>query len=332
MTRPVTIFSGQWADLPFEKFCEKAKAFGYEGVELACWGDHLDLKNAATDPKYAEERKNILKNFGLKVWAIGTHQVGQCVGDNWEPRLDSFAPSDIAGNPDEIRKWAIQEMKYAAAAAKNMGVKIVTGFMGSPVWASWYPFPQITEQMIDNAFKEIVNLWAPIFDEFDKNGVKFALEVHPAEIAFDYYTAERLLKEFKNRKTLGFNFNPSHLIWQGVTPHIFIRDFASKIFHVHVKDAAVTLDGKAGILGSFLPFGDVRRGWNFRSPGRGDVDFESIVRELNAINYKGPLSVEWEDACMNRETGAKEACDFVKSINFSPSDAASDDAQKAEKE
>jgi len=330
MTRPVTLFSGQWADLPFEKFCEKAKSFGYEGIEIACWGDHLDLKKAATDPKYIEELKNILKNYGLKVLAIGTHLIGQCVGDNSDSRLNNFAPSNLSGKPEEIRKWAIQEMKYAAAAAKNMGVKIVTGFMGSPIWAHWYSFPQNTDQMIDDGYKQIVKHWSPIFDEFDKNGVKFALEVHPAEIAFDYYTAEHLLKEFKNRKTLGFNFNPSHLIWQGVSPHIFIRDFARHILHVRLKDAAVTLDGKSGILGSFLPFGDVRRGWNFRSLGHGDIDFESIIRELNSINYKGPLSVEWEDACMSRDSGAKEACDFVKGINFSPSDA--DEAAKGEKE
>jgi len=317
MARPVTLFSGQWADLPFEKFCEKVKSFGYDGVEIACLGDHLDLKKAATDAKYVEERQAILKNHGLKVWAIGTHLIGQCVGDICEPRLNGFVPSNIAGKPEEIRKWAIQEMKYAAAAAKNLGVKIVTGSMGSSLCASWY---STTEQMIEDAYKQIIKHWTPIFDEFDKVGVKFALEVHPTEIAFDYYTAERLLKEFKNRKTLGFNFDPSHLIWQGVSPQIFIRDFASKIIHVHMKDAAVTLDGKAGILGSFLTFGDVKRGWNFRSPGHGDVDFESVIRELNAINYKGPLSVDWEDSSMNREHGAKEACEFVKNINFSPSD------------
>jgi sugar phosphate isomerase/epimerase len=330
MARPVTIFSGQWADLPFEKFCEKVKSCGYDGIEIACWGDHLDLKSAATDPKYVEDRKEILKKYGLKTWAIGTHLVGQCVGDNWDPRLDGFAPSSLAGKPDEIRKWAIQEMKYAPAAAKNMGVKIVTGFMGSPIWAYWYSFPQTSDKMIDDAFKQIVTLWTPIFDEFDKCGIKFALEVHPTEIAFDYYTAERLLKEFKSRKTLGFNFDPSHLIWQGVTPHIFLRDFAAKIYHVHMKDAAVTLDGKAGILGSHITFGDTRRGWNFRSLGHGDVDFENIIRELNAMNYKGPLSVEWEDSGMEREYGAKEACEFVRKVDFSPSNVAFDKALKSD--
>jgi sugar phosphate isomerase/epimerase len=330
MSRPVTIFSGQWADLPFEKFCEKAKAFGYDGVEIACWGDHLDLKKAATDPGYAEERNKILGKYGLKTWAIGTHLAGQCVGDNWDPRLDGFAPSALAGKPEEIRKWAIQEMKYAAGAAKNLGVKVATGFMGSPIWAYWYSFPQTSDKMIDDAFKKIVDLWSPIFDEFDKCDVKFALEVHPTEIAFDYYTAERLLKEFNNRKTLGFNFDPSHLIWQGVTPHIFLRDFAASIYHVHMKDAAVTLDGKAGILGSHITFGDTRRGWNFRSLGHGDVDFENIIRELNVMKYEGPLSVEWEDSGMEREYGAKEACEFVRKVNFSPSDVAFDDALKSD--
>ncbi|MDR2543832.1 MAG: sugar phosphate isomerase/epimerase [Treponema sp.] len=328
MTRPVTLFSGQWADMPFDKFCEKAKAFGYDGVEIACWGGHLELKKAATDAAYVEEKKKILANNNLKVWAIGTHLIGQCVGDNSDPRLNGFAPSNLAGKPEDIRKWAIQEMKYAAAAAKNLGVKLVTGFMGSPIWAYWYSFPQTTEQMINDGFKRIADLWSPIFDEFDKNGVKFALEVHPTEIAFDFYTAERLLKEFKNRKTLGFNLDPSHLIWQGVNPGIFVREFSSKILHIHMKDAAVTLDGKAGILGSFLTFGDVKRGWNFRSLGHGDVDFENLIRELNAINYKGPLSVEWEDSGMNREIGAKESCEFVRNINFSPSDIAFDDALK----
>ena len=330
MSRPVTIFSGQWTDIPFEQFCEKVKSFGYDGIEIACWGEHLDLKKAATDAKYIEDIKNVLKNNNLKVWAIGTHIIGQCVGDNPDPRLNSFAPSNLAGKPEEIRKWAVQEMKYAAAAAKNLGIKIVTGFMGSPIWAYLYSFPQTTEQMIEEAYRQIIKNWSPIFDEFDKQQVKFALEIHPSEIAFDYYTAEKLLKEFKNRKTLGFNFDPSHLLWQGVTPHIFIRDFARHILHVHIKDTAVLLDGKASILGSFLPFGDVRRGWNFRSPGHGNVDFENIIRELNAINYKGPLSVEWEDNGMNREIGAKEACDFVRNINFSPSDIPSDNTIKAE--
>ncbi|MFQ3621010.1 MAG: sugar phosphate isomerase/epimerase, partial [Spirochaetales bacterium] len=319
MSRPVTLFSGQWADLTFEDFCKKVASFGYDGVEIACWGDHMDVKKGATDLSYIENRKSILAKYGLKCWALGAHLAGQCVGDLWDPRLDGFAPPDCKGNPEKIRAWAIQEMKYTAQAAKNMGCNVVTGFMGSPIWKYWYSFPQTTEEMIDNAFKEIVKLWNPILDEFDRWEVKFALEVHPTEIAFDYYTAQRLLQEFHNRSALGFNFDPSHLIWQGVTPHLFLRDFKEKIYHVHMKDAAVNRDGRAGILGSHLTFGDNRRGWNFRSLGHGDVDFENIIRELNAAKYQGPLSVEWEDSGMDREFGAKEALDFVRKIDFTPS-------------
>ncbi len=328
MARPVTLFTGQWTDLSFDVLCAKAKDFGYDGLEIACWGDHMDVKKAATDPGYVAERKAILDKHGLKCWALGAHLPGQCVGDLWDPRLDGFAPADCKGNPEKIRSWAIQEMKYSAQAAANMGCAVVTGFMGSPVWKYWYSFPQTSEEMVDDAFAEIVALWTPIFDEFDRWGVKFGLEVHPTEIAFDYYTAERLLKEFKNRATLGFNFDPSHLIWQGVTPHVFLRDFASKVYHVHMKDAAVNRDGKAGIIGSHLTFGDNRRGWNFRSLGHGDVDFENIIRELNAAGYQGPLSVEWEDSGMEREYGAREACAFVRKADFAPSALAFDEGMK----
>jgi len=182
--------------------------------------------------------------------------------------------------------------------------------------------------MIEDGFNEILELWTPIFDEFDKNGVKFALEVHPTEIAFDYYSTVKLFEVFKNRKTLGLNFDPSHLIWQGVTPHLFLRDFREKVYHVHMKDAVVLLDGKSGILGSHLEFGDNRRGWNFRSLGHGSVNFEEIIRELNAADYKGPLSVEWEDSGMEREFGARQALEFVRKMDFDPSNVAFDESLK----
>jgi sugar phosphate isomerase/epimerase len=319
MPRPVTLCTGQWADLPFEEVCKKASAWGYDGLELACWGDHLNVRKAAANPDYVKEKWQVLEKYNLKCWSISAHLAGQCVGDLYDARLNAFVPNAVKGKPDKIRKWAIKEMMLTAKAAKAMGVGVVNGFMGSPIWKAWYSFPPTPEEMIEAGFTRIFKLWTPIFDEFDRRGVKFAHEVHPTEIAFDLYTADRLLTKFNRRATLGFNFDPSHLIWQGIEPHLFIREFADRIYHVHMKDAAVTLDGKAGILGSNLPFGDVRRGWNFRSLGHGDVPFEEIIRELNNAGYQGPLSVEWEDMGMDREYGAKEACDFVRSINFSPS-------------
>jgi sugar phosphate isomerase/epimerase len=330
MTRPITIFSAQWADLPFEKVCSIFSEIGYDGIEIACWGEHLDVRRAAADPEYVRSMKAVLEKYDLKAWSIGHALAGHVVGDLWDPRLNNFAPSQFAGNPKEIRAWAVEEMKYTARAAKNMNVSIVTGLMGSPIWKYWYSFPQTTKAMVDSAFDEIYEVWSPIFDEFDKCGVKFAYEVHPTEIAFDYYTVKRLFERFNNRPTLCLNFDPSHLFWQGIDPAVFLRDFSDKVIHVHIKDAAVRLDGRSGILGSLLEFGDTQRGWNFRSPGHGDVRFEDIIRELNRAGYEGPLSVEWEDSGMEREYGARDAFEFVKRINFAPSDVAFDNAIKSE--
>jgi len=328
MNRPVTLFTGQWADLSFEEVCKIASEMGYEGLEIACWGDHMDVRKAAVDMDYCKSKLDTLKKYNLKTWALGAHLAGQCVGDLYDARLDGFAPASLKGQPEKIREWAIEEMKYTARAAKNMECYVVTGFMGSPIWKFFYSFPQTSEQMVEDGFNQIVELWNPILDVFKDYGIKFALEVHPTEIAFDYYSAGKLLEKLNYHSAFGFNFDPSHLIWQGINPVIFLRDYSSHIFHVHMKDAAVNLDGKSGILGSHLTFGDNRRGWDFRSLGHGHVKFEEIIRELNAMGYSGPLSVEWEDSGMERVFGGKEACEFVKKINFSPSNIAFDDALK----
>lgn len=328
MSRPVTLFTGQWADLSFEEICKKASEWGYDGLEIACWGDHMVPEKGASDMGYISDKLEILKKYDLQCHALGAHLAGQCVGDDWDERLDSFAPDKVKGNPEEVRKWATQEMINTAKAAKNMGCYVVTGFLGSPIWKYLYSFPPTTDEMIEAGYQKIVDLWTPIFDEFDAAGIKFALEVHPTEIAYDYYTTCKLFEVFDRRPTLGLNFDPSHLVWQGMEAHVFISDFPDRIYHVHMKDAAVTLDGRTGIIGSHLPFGDLRRGWNFRSLGHGDVNFEEIIRHLNSIGYGGPLSVEWEDNGMDREFGAAESVDFVKSINFAPSDIAFDGDMK----
>lgn len=328
MARPVTIFTGQWTDLSLEEVAEMMSKMGYDGLEIAGWGGHLDFKKAAQNPEYVKERKSILEKHNLKCLAIGAHLPGQCVAAKYDKRLDNFAPAEFAGKPEKIREWGIEQLKYAAQAAKNMGASVVTGFTGSPIWKYFYSFPQTTEEMIEEAYQEVVRLWTPILDEFEKNDVKFALEVHPTEIAYDYYTTKRLLEAFDYRESFGINFDPSHLIWQGVKPHLFLRDFADKIFHVHMKDAAVRLDGRSGILGSHLTFGDNKRGWNFRSLGHGDVNFEEIIRELNDMNYTGPLSVEWEDSGMDRVYGAEESIEFVRNIDFTASEVAFDDSMK----
>lgn len=326
MGRLLTLMTCQWADLEMETMCQKAKAMGYDGLELACWGKHLNLKKAVDDDQYIEDIKKLLLKYDLKVYALATHIIGQCVGDYNDPRLNNFAPVELADNPKAIREWAVTNMKYAAIAAKKLGCKVVTGFTGSPIWKYMYSFPQTTESIIEAGYQEIYNLWSPILDVFKESGIQFALEVHPAEIAFDYYSTQRLLKKFIDRPEFGLNFDPSHLIWQGIKPELFLMDFAARVYHVHMKDAAVTLDGRNGLLGSHVDFGELNRGWNFRSLGHGDVDFENIIRVLNKIGYKGPLSVEWEDSGMEREYGATEAAAFVRKIDFEASNIKFDEA------
>lgn len=326
MARKVTLVTGQWADLPLVELLPMVKSFGYDGVELCCWGDHFDVDRAATDQKYCDDLRKLLEKNGLGCWAISHHLAGQLVCDLNDSRSDGFAPPEHAGNPEAKRAWAIETMKNTARAAKNFGVSVVNGFTGSSIWHLIYSFPPASKEMIDAGFQDFADKWNPIMDVFDECGVKFGLEVHPTEIAFDIYSAKRALEAIGNREAFGFNFDPSHLIWQGIEAHELINEFPNRIYHVHMKDTATMLDGRRGLLGSHLEFGDPKRGWEFRSVGRGDVDFESIIRALNVIGYDGPLSVEWEDMGMDRIHGATESCEYVKSIDFKQSDVVFDAA------
>ena len=230
------------------------------------------------------------------------------------------------GDPSGVNRRAAEEMMQTARAAKKFGVGVVNGFTGSSIWHLFYAFPPVPMKMIDDGFELLADRWNPILDVFGQCGVRFALEVHPGEIAFDIHTARRALETLEYREEFGFNFDPSHLHWQGIDPVEFLREFPDRIYHVHVKDAITSLNGRNGILGSHLAFGDHRRGWDFRSPGRGGINFEEIIRGLNDIGYDGPLSVEWEDCGMDREFGAREACEFTRQMDFSPSNRAFDAA------
>jgi sugar phosphate isomerase/epimerase len=328
MARPVTLFTGQWADLPLEEMARKTKEFGYDGIELACWGDHFEVDKALANDNYCQQKRDLLDRHDLQCRAISAHLVGQAVLDIIDKRHKAIVPDYVWGDgePAGVNARAIEELKNTARAAQRFGVSVVNGFTGSSIWHLNYSFPPVPPSMIDAGFELLAERFNPILDVFGECGVRFALEVHPTEIAFDIYTAERALEALGHREEFGFNFDPSHLIWQGVDPVAFIRAFPDRIYHVHVKDAIVTLDGKTGILASHLNFGDARRGWDFRSPGRGGVNFEEIMRALNDIEYDGPLSVEWEDSGMDREFGAREAAQFVKTKDFAPSARAFDSA------
>ncbi|MEO7147668.1 MAG: sugar phosphate isomerase/epimerase family protein [Terrimesophilobacter sp.] len=329
MARPITLFTGQWADLPFEEVAELAAGWGYDGLEIACWGDHLD-PSRWNDEAYVASKLAVLERNGLGVWTIANHLQGQAVCDDpIDQRHRDILPKEIWGNgdPERVRQSAAEAMKNTARMAAKLGASTVTGFTGSSIWKFVAMFPPVSESLVEAGYKDFADRWNPILDVFDEVGVRFAHEVHPSEIAYDYWTTVRALEAIDHRGAFGLNWDPSHFVWQDLDPVSFLWDFKEHIFHVHCKDTKKRMtNGRNGRLGSHLPWADPRRGWDFISTGHGDVPWENAFRMLNAIGYSGPLSVEWEDAGMDRLVGAPEALNFVKSLTFDPPESAFDAA------
>ena len=344
MPRPVALFTGQWADLPLETLAQKAASFGYDGLELACWGDHFDVQRALSERDYCARKWELLQDAGLGCWAISTHLVGQAVCDRIDERHESILPERVWGDgePEGVRARAASEMVDTAAAARGFfdaapaavkerlertGRTVVNGFTGSPIWHLLYAFPPVTQEQLSAGYSDFGERWRPILDAFAERGVSFALEVHPTEIAFDVVTARRALEAIGRHDSFGFNFDPSHLGYQGVDYLAFLREFQARILNVHVKDVWWSdRPTEVGVFGGHTDFGQDGRHWDFRSPGRGRVDFEGILRLLNHADYQGPLTVEWEDPMMDREHGASEAAAFVRALDFPRSRAAFDAA------
>jgi sugar phosphate isomerase/epimerase len=314
----VLLFSGPWTDLPLEELAQKASEWGYQGFELCCWGDHFEVQRALAEEDYCQKKLDLLGRHDLQLVALANHRVGQAVGDRIEPRHKRILPDYVwaDGDPDGVSQRAAEEMAATIRSAQKLGVSLVTGFTGSALWPGVQGYPQNSPEEVAAGLRDFAHTWQPLLDVCQETGVRFALEVHPGQVAFDLFSAEMVLDAIDGREEFGFTFDPSHLHWQGVDPVEFIRRFPDRIFHVHIKDIALTLNGRSGILGSYLPYGDARRGWDFRCPGHGGVDWEALIRGLNAIGYDGPLAVEWSDPGMSRDFGAEEAYKFVKRLDF----------------
>lgn len=347
MSRPVTLFTGQWADLSIVELAPLAKSMGYDGVELACWGDHFDVVQAAKSKKYCQDKWALLESHGLTCYAISNHLVGQAICDNIDDRHKAILTPEIWGDgkPEGVKKRAAKNMILAAKAARKFfdckpgrkkndkSAAIVNGFTGSSIWHALYAFPPTDQAYLEKGYADFAKRFIPILDAFDKLNVNFALEVHPTEIAFDIATTDRAIAAVKGHKRFGFNYDPSHLGYQAVDYVKFIRKFSDRIFHVHMKDVWWGHgNGEAGVFGGHTDFGDPRRHWDFRSLGHGDINFEEIIVALNDIGYAGPLSVEWEDIRMDRVHGATEASEFVRACDFPTSNIAFDSAFDKEKQ
>jgi sugar phosphate isomerase/epimerase len=331
MPRPVTLFTGQWADLPFEEVCRLAADWGYDGLEIACWGDHFEVDRALADESYVDGRRAVLAKYDLNVWAISNHLVGQAVCDDpVDERHRAILPERIwgDGSPEGVRQRAAAEIADTARAAARLGVHTVVGFTGSSIWKTVAMFPPVPASMVAAGYADFADRWNPILDVFDEVGVRFAHEVHPSEIAYDYWTTVAALDAIGHRPAFGLNWDPSHFVWQDLDPVGFLWDFRDRIYHVDCKDAKRRVgNGRNGRLASHLPWADPRRGWDFVSTGHGDVPWEDSFRMLNTINYTGPISIEWEDAGMDRLHGAPEALSFVRRLTaIEPPDAAFDAA------
>ncbi len=334
MSRPVTLFTGQFADMPFTEICRSAAEWGYDGLELACWGDHFEVDKALEDDSYIDSRKEILAEHGLETFAISNHLIGQAVCDAIiDQRHKNILPPAIwgDGDPEGVRQRAAERMQDTARAAAKLGVDVVIGFTGSAIWHYVAMFPPVEQATIDAGYQDFADRWNPIIDVYDEVGVRFAHEVHPSEIAYDYWTTVRTLEAIDHRPGFGLNFDPSHFMWQNLDPLGFLWDFKDRIYHVDCKESVVQDNGRNGRLGSHLAWGDPRRGWDFVSTGHGDVPWEAIIRMLNSIGYDGPISVEWEDAGMDRELGGPDAQEFIrKVVAIEPSESSFDAAFSSE--
>jgi sugar phosphate isomerase/epimerase len=323
MPRPVLLFSGQWTDVPLAELAPKLAEWGYQGVELVCWGDHFEVQRALSEPDYCQHKLDLLAKCDLQAVVLSNHRTSTAVCDRIDERYQTLLPDYVWGDgeTDGVRQRAQEEMVATVQAAQKLGVTVLTGFTGSSIWQFVNGYPTPDPALVAKGFADFASQWNPILDACREAGIKFALEAHPGQIAFDLYSADRALEAVDGREEFGFLFDPSHFHWQGLDPVEFLRRFPERIFHVHIKDAALTLNGRTSILNSYLPFGDSRRGWDFRAPGRGGIDWEAIMRALNEIGYEGPLAVEFKDAAVEREFGAEEACQFVKRLDFEPARA-----------
>jgi hypothetical protein len=292
--------------------CKWAASLGFKGVQIPTWDPRcIDLEKAAKSKTYAQEIQGIVKEAGLEITELSSHLQGQLVAVHpaYDAQFDGFAPAEVRGNPKARTKWAVQQLKYAAKASANLGLKAHATFSGALLWHTVYPWPQRPAGLVETGFTEIAKRWLPILDVFEDNGVDLYYEIHPGEDLHDGISYEMFLEKTKNHKRACLLYDPSHFVLQSMDYLTYIDYYHERIKMFHVKDAEFNPTGKQGVYGGYQNWID--RAGRFRSLGDGQVDFKSIFSKLTGYDYKGWAVLEWECAIKHPEDGAKEGAVFI---------------------
>jgi len=307
----IGILTVLYNELKLEKVLKYVSKLGYEAVEIAAWkgSNHIDIDKILSGG--ATEFKKTVEKYGLIISGLSNHLEGQLVLGPHDESTDEW----FKGTPEEKMKYGMERMKKTAMAAAALDVPVVNGFIGAPNWGAWYIFPPANEKLFEKGFELFAERWNEILDVFAAHGVKFAHEVHPQEQAYNIETAEQALKAINERKEFGFNFDPSHLVWQGIDPVVFIKRFGDRIYHAHAKDAEIVKENvsTSGVIptGSWMRRG---RGFRFRVVGWGDVPWKRVMTALLEVGYDYVLSYEHEDPVMSREDGCEKCIAFLKPL------------------
>ncbi|MEM8890668.1 MAG: sugar phosphate isomerase/epimerase [Bacteroidota bacterium] len=316
-------------DAPFNSFksiCEWAAGLGYKGVQIPSWdGRAIDLKLAAESMTYVDEIKGIAADAGVEITELSTHLQGQLVAVHpaYDVMFDGFAPEEVRNNPTARQAWAVDQMKLAAKASKNLGLNAHATFSGALAWPYVYPWPQRPAGLIEAAFEELAKRWKPILDAFDEAGVDVCYEIHPGEDLHDGLTFERFLEATGNHPRCNMLYDPSHFMLQQLDylQHIDIYHEFLKMFHV--KDAEFNPTGRAGVYGGYA--GWTERPGRFRSLGDGMIDFGAIFSKLSQYGYDGWAVMEWECCIKSSEQGAQEGAPFIAKHIINVTEKAFDD-------
>lgn len=320
-------FAGEKA--PFntlDNICQWAASLGYKGIQIPTWESSLiDLEKAAKSKTYCSELKGKIAKHGLQITELSTHLQGQLVAVNpaYDIQFDAFAPKAVHGQPKARTKWAVQQLKWAARASKNLGLKAHATFSGALIWHTMYPWPQRPQGLVESAFKELAKRWLPILNEFDKCGVDLCYEIHPGEDLHDGVTFERFLAATNNHKRARILYDPSHFVLQQLDYLQYIDFYHEYIKMFHVKDAEFNPNGRSGIYGGFQDW--INRPGRFRSLGDGQVDFRSIFSKLAQYDFDGWAVLEWECCIKDGEQGAAEGAQFINEHLIKVTERAFDD-------